>query len=177
MKTSRSKVILYICSLAFVFGGCKNYDNTNAADGNGRNSAIGSLKVVPKDDVEELGKIIKLPLAPLEAIWNDGNLSSDANADRAVAPAKKLLIVLKFSTEDAAQIETQAAKYQRADAAVIDVEDWFPAELVAQSQLAGDETLKGVTYAANDFFQEPYTDGKLTRIANTDYFVLELNAK
>jgi hypothetical protein len=34
--------------------------------------------------------------------------------------------------------------------------------------------LKGAAYAANDFLQSPYNNGKLTRINDTNYFVLEL---
>ena len=38
-------------------------------------------------------------------------------------------------------------------------------------------TLAGQSYAANAFYQEPYTDGRITHIENTDYFVLELSEK
>jgi len=34
-----------------------------------------------------------------------------------------------------------------------------------------------LSYPANAFYLEPYTDGRITRIENTDYFVLELTAK
>ncbi len=81
-----------------------------------------------------------------------------------------------FNAEDAGQIVSQAEKYQPAAAAQIDAENWFPAELIAQSQLSGDETLKGTSYAAGDFLQPPFNTGRITRIDNTDYFVLEANS-
>lgn len=120
-----------------------------------------------KDDVEELGKIIKLPLLPEEVnYWEENS-----------APNGKLFIaVLKFSPENAAQLVSQIEKIKPPVDSEIDAERRFPAELVAQSQLSGDETLKGKSYAADDFLQPPYQGGKITRIENTDYFVLELTA-
>ncbi len=57
----------------------------------------------------------------------------------------------------------------------------WPARLMAaggaQSELSGDETLKGNSYAANDFLQSPYEAGKLTRLEDSNYFILELSAK
>jgi len=44
-------------------------------------------------------------------------------------------------------------------------------------ELSGDDSLKGLAYSADSFFQEPYTSGRVIRIDGTDYFVLELSAK
>ena len=118
----------------------------------------------PKDDIAELEKIIKLPFHPEEAIW------------LSLPNEKKLVVVLKFSPEDANQIVQQAEKYQPATQSAVEADNWFPAELIAQSQLSGDETLKGNSHAANDFFQPPFTNGKITRIVDTNFFVLELTA-
>ena len=52
----------------------------------------------------------------------------------------------------------------------------LPPELIAQSQGSGDEILKGKSYAANEFFSESYKNGKITRINDTDYFILELTS-
>ncbi len=73
-------------------------------------------------------------------------------------------------------VERQAGTYKPAAEADIDAETWFPAELIAQSQLSGDESLKGTAFAADDFLHEPYNQGKITRINDTNYFVLELTA-
>ena len=56
-------------------------------------------------------------------------------------------------------------------------ESWFPPELIAQGNVTGDDALNGLSYAANAFFQDPYNDGRITRIQGTDYFILEMSAK
>ncbi|MCA1637367.1 MAG: hypothetical protein LC768_03365 [Acidobacteria bacterium] len=125
----------------------------------------------------ELSKIIKLPLTPEEVTYKEVNSNIDKGGKMLpTTDGKKLIVVLKFSPQDANQIVAQAEKYKPPVGAEIDAENWFPAELVAQSQLSGDETLKGTAYAANEFLQPPFNNGKITRIADTDFFVLELTS-
>lgn len=144
-----------------------NSNQTGAASGENANLA--------KDDIDELGKIIKLPLMPVEANYWEENLNeSNAGSQNSAPKGKKIVAVLKFSSENAAQLVNQIEKIRPPSDAEIDAERRFPAELVAQSQLSGDETLKGKSYAADEFLQTPYTNGKITRIENTDYFVLEV---
>ncbi len=81
---------------------------------------------------------------------------------------------MKFTTEQADEIVKRAETYKAPVAVQMEAEEWFPPELIAQSGASGDDTIKGNSYAANDFVKTPYTGGKLTRIVNTDYFVLEL---
>ncbi len=83
---------------------------------------------------------------------------------------------MKYSAEDAQTVVEQSDKSKPAFASDIDAESWFPPELVAKSQESGDENLKGTSYPANNFLQEPYKNGKLTRINDTDFFVLELTS-
>jgi hypothetical protein len=89
---------------------------------------------------------------------------------------KKLLAVLRFSMEDAAKIVAELGALGPTVDAVIEPEPWFPAELVAQSDLSGDKVLKGTAYPPGTFLQPPFDSGRVTRIAGTDYFVLEANA-
>lgn len=140
---------------------CAETDDANQ-NNNSSTAQANAAQPASRDDVEELGKIIKLPLAPEEATYR--------------ADEKKLTAVLKFSASDAAQIAAQAGRYKVAAPTEIETEDWFPAELVAQSQLSGDETLRGALFAADDFLQPPFAIGKLTRVGETNYFVLELAA-
>jgi hypothetical protein len=98
--------------------------------------------------------------------------------NRVPAPTdKKLTAVLRFLNEDADKIVAQAASVKAAAPSTINTEKWFPPELIAQSRTSGDDTLKGLSYPANDFYNAPYSDGTFTRIDGTDYFVLELFAK
>ena len=148
------------CSSA---GGDSSNSNSGNSNINTANSNTNSNAV--KDDVDELELTIKLPFHPEEAVWREEN------------SGKKLVGVLRFLKEDANKIVVQAGSYKPPAPDIINTENWFPAELIAQSQTSGDETLKGLSYAANDFLQPPFSDGKITRIEGTDYFVLELLAK
>ena len=115
-----------------------------------------------KTNIEELGLIIKVPYETEDIVW------------RQDAEHKKLLAVLRFSPEDATLLVADSEKFGSLGEVSIAVEPWFPEELTAQSEMNGDNALKGMTYPANVFFQPPYTAGRLTRIEGTDYFVLEL---
>lgn len=130
-----------------------------------------------KDNVDELELMIKMPFHPEEAVWREENFEK-ADVNRLPAPTgKKLIAVLRFLEADADKIVAQAEKYKPGADVKINTESWFPAELIAQSQTSGDDTVKGKSYPANDFYNPPYTDGRVTRIEGTDYFVLELFGK
>jgi len=166
MKIARAKFVYVFLLAIFFFVACRENANQNVnrqtANSIEQNASTGENSNLPKDDVAELERTIKLPFHPEEAIW------------LTAANEKKLVAVLKFSSEEANQIVQQAERYKPATQAAIDAENWFPAELIAQSQLSGDETLKGNSYSANDFLQPPFSNGKITRIAETNFFVLEL---
>ncbi len=148
-------------------------DNSNSVNSANSNTAANNVK----DNIDELELTIKIPFHPEEAFWREDILGKTVD-NRVPGPNdKKLIAVLRFLKEDAEKIVTQAAKYKPAAPETISTENWFPAELIAQSRTSGDETLKGSSYGANDFFNLPYSDGKITRIEGTNYFVLELFAK
>lgn len=176
MPLFRAKSVLILSLLIFLTA-CAEDDagnlNSNSAAKNSNSST--PVAVVPKDDVEELGKIIKLPFIPEEATYYEFNLTDKNSEPRVPAPIdKKLVAVLRFSETDANQIVANALKFKSPAPADIDPETWFPPELVAKSQETGDSSLKGVEYAASDFLQTPYAKGRLTRVNETNYFVLEL---
>lgn len=166
MKFYRAVVIVALLSGIWPLlscGGSGKTDGANAQSNsaNQANDAANSTKT----NVEELGMIINMPMETEEAVWrNDPG-------------QKKITAILKFSSADAARLVQQAESKRKPVPATIPSESWFPAELIAQSDISGDDTLKGTAYAADEFYQEPYTQGRITRIENTDYFVLELTAK
>lgn len=175
MLLARAKFIFAVLLTFFFFAACREIDNanrppTNSVQAANANSEYGGSDL-PKDDIEELEKTIKLPFRPEDAIWR-----ADDSIDAGATSKRKLLAVIKFTSADANQIVQQAEKYKPAIESEFDAETWFPAELIAQSQLSGDETLKGISYAANDFLQPPFTGGKITRVTGTDFFILELSA-
>ena len=172
---SKISAILLLIS-AIIISGCYSDYSTTKTDENRQNPE--NLNVEPaKDDPVELGNVINLNTEPKELVYKEIKLGKQDSTDRLPGPTdKKFVAVLKFSPEETEKIIERAKKYREPVAVEIDAENWFPAELVAQSQNSGDESLKGKTYAATDFLKTPYTDGKLIRIENSDYLILELVA-
>lgn len=170
MKVFPTKYIFFLLTV-ILFNACSgnNAAGDNSSAPNSNQTANSISEIVAHDDVEELGKIIKLPVAPDEATYSEIKPNSSGDPS-----SVKLIVTLKFSTAAANQIAASAERYKQPAPADVDAEDWFPPELIAKSQESGDASLKGVEYAANDFLQSPYAGGRLTRVNDTDYFVLEL---
>jgi len=173
---SAPKIIIALV-LAAVFSACaaNETQNSNANTAN-RNTDTNTANSI-KDDIEGLEMLIKLPFPPEEAVWREEVLGKADNS-RVPAPTdKKLTAVLLYSEENAAKIVAQARTYKAAQPATLNTEKWFPAELIAQSHSSGNDTIKGESFAVNDFLNAPYSEGRITRIEGTDYFVLELFTK
>jgi hypothetical protein len=118
-----------------------------------------------RTDTEALGMLINVPFESEDTAWKED-------------PAKKkITAVFRFSPEDAKKLIAEAEKAGAPQPTSTSSETWFPAELIAQSEMSGDDDLKGQAYPANMFFQEPYTAGRVIHIDNTDYFVLEVTSK
>lgn len=173
MKSSLKISAMTLLTCAFWLSGCAVEDqNLNANESNQTELANNEANIA-LDDFVELGKIINLPFEPDEsAVWRE----ISPEVENPTPGGKKLLAVLKFTPEQTAEIIKNAEAHRASVPAQIDAESWFPVELIAQSQQAGDVSLKGNSYAADEFVKTPYIGGKLTRIVDTDYFVLELVA-
>ena len=167
VKISPAKSIYGLLLTVILFSGCapEKSADANISQPNSNQTFNSNNETIVQDDRETLAKIINLPFAPEETTYAE-----------TVQNGRKIVAVVKFSPADAEKIVAAAEKYQTPVAADVYAENWFPPELVARTQQTGDESLKGVEYAAADFFQPPYSKGKITRINETDYFVLELNA-
>ncbi len=156
----------------------KKNGNENTSAANDQSAIVKNDNAnISKDDVEELDKIINLPMQPEDATWREDNLLDKQNNNNTPVPkGKKLTVVLKFSSEDAQKFVEQIDKTKPAFASDVDAASWFPPELIAKSQESGDENLKGISYSADNFLREPYKNGKITRIDDTDFFVLEVTS-
>ena len=118
-----------------------------------------------RSNLEELRLIATVPYEAEDVAWKEDKAN------------KKLVAVLRFLPADSAKVVAEAERVKAPEAASISSATWFPPELIAQSEMSGDDTLNGKAYAANQFFLEQYSAGRIIRIENTDYFVLELSAK
>ncbi len=150
-----------------------NTSNRNANKDNNTAQIAEAPPVNASDDAEELAKIIKLPLTPQEVYWVEMN-AAKVPANAAGTDSKKLTAVLKLSDADSAALTAQVEKIAPPQNVAIEPEEWFPAELIAQSETAGDQSLKGRQYDARDFLQPPYIKGRLIKLEQAGYFVLEL---
>lgn len=164
-------LIIIICFALVLTASCSNQSEQNSANANNaapKNNSNGESLTVSRDDTAELNSMVILPFVPEETVFREEPEAKAPNA-------KKLIAVLKFTSDDAKKLSEQAAKHRQPEAVQVGAEDWFPAELIAQTQLSGDETLKGTAYGANDFMQMPYKTGRLIRVENSDYFILEVS--
>lgn len=144
-------------------GGAPRDANSAAA----ANAAVpGESGNSPKTNVEELSLLINMPYeVDDELVWKED-------------PAhKKLVAVMHFSKAGAEKVVADAAGKQAPQNTLVPSESWFPAELIAQAEMSGDDALNGTAYAADAFFLEPYTSGRMVRVQDTDYFILQLSAK
>ena len=156
-----------------------------AEDDNSQNSEINSISEnnnakSAKDETLDLGKLVNLPFIPQETVFREDDVTSKSNSNennaRSNVVGKKLTAVLQFTKEDAQAIIAQAEKIRPPVPNKLAPESWYPPELVAASQSTGSEMINGISYAADAFYKSPYTTGKITRITETDYFVLELSS-
>jgi hypothetical protein len=160
----RANVILALFLSAAVFSGCVGM-NKNAVVAPGTSNRNAENANAARSNLEELRLLINVPYETDDIVWKED------------AAHKKLIAVLRFSTEDANKIVADAAARGAPQNVTVSSETWFPPELIAQSEMSGDDSLSGIAYAPDGFMQEPYTSGRVVRIDGTDYFVIEVAAK
>lgn len=151
------------CAMIAACGGAA-VTNTSDKSGPAANSANDNADTA-KANADELSLLVNMPFEAEEVLWKDD------------AQHKKLIAVLRFSADDSKKLIAEAEKIKAPEKVTLSTETWFPPELIAQGDMNGDDSVKGLAYPANAFFQEPYAQGRITRIEDSDYFVLELSAK
>jgi len=158
-------ILAFILSIQFLTGCAgsvsKNSNTEPIADSTNTNKQGNTAN----DNIEEFGIIVKLPVEPDEVVWKEK------------PDERKLTAVLRFSSENARKIISQAERHKSPEIVTLSTEAWYPAELIAQSELSGTDSLKAKLYAADDFYLSPYLGGTLHHIEGTDYFVLVLFTK
>jgi len=167
MNILKSGIILAFFLSCTLFSACGSAANSNTANsgGPGTSELANDNANSAKTNAEDLGLLIKMPFVPEEAIWKEDPQN------------KKLIAVLRFSPEDAKKLVAETEKIKTPEKITLSTETWFPPELIAQGDMSSEDNLNGMAYSANSFFQPPYAEGRITRVQDTDYFVLEMSAK
>jgi hypothetical protein len=163
MRFSTPAVLIILLAFEILPSCSSRNGNTNVANASVAN-ASNTAQVGPKDNIDELGMLVRLPFVPEEVAWEEK------------PEQKKLTAVVRFSPENATKMAAELAKSGQASADTLTVESWYPNELIAQGELTGESTVKGQSYSAEPFLNPPYTKGKITRVENTDYFILQISS-
>lgn len=130
------------------------------------------------DNEAKLNSLINLPFEPTENVFREGEVGNSETGNRVPGPTdRKLTAILKFSEADSKKLIAQLNEKANAFESKLETDSWFPPELIAKSQLSGDETIKGNGYEADAFFKSPYSTGAITHVPETDHFVLILQTK
>jgi len=164
MNLVKIGVILAFFSAAALLSACGGMANSNAAS-NGPANAANDAANAAKTNVEELGLLINMPYEAEEVVWKE------------YAQHKKVIAVLRFSPDDSKKFVAEAEKIKAPQKVTLSTQTWFPPELIAQGDMGGEDSVNGLAYSADVFFQPPFTEGRITRVEDSDYFVLEVSAK
>ena len=165
----KTTAVLFFSLLTAVLSGCSSPGvNTANSDTTGTAGNAHQASQTANFNIEELGMLVTLAVEPDEVAWKETAPSNQP---------KRLTAVLKYSSPNADRVTELASRHRPAALETMATEPWYPAELIAQSETSGETAIRGHSYAAGDFFLPPYSDGKLTRVENTNFFILELYAR
>jgi len=164
MQFAPPAVLIFLLSSLILQGCSSPVANTAVSNASSANTSAESSQSGPKDNIDELELLVRLPYQPDEVVWKES------------PGQKKLTAVIRFSPENAAKMAAEVAKNGQPSPETITVETWYPNELIAQGELTGESIVKGQSYPAGPFLNPPYTAGKITRIDNTDYFILQISS-
>ena len=122
-----------------------------------------------KDNPEELGTLVTLPVKLEDVAWREQTVTAPDGRDR-----KRLLATFQLLPEESQAMVEAAEKHGPGQDRRIPTEDWFPPELTTQSEMSADEGITVRSYPAKDFYSSKYAEGTISRVGNSDFFVLEL---
>jgi hypothetical protein len=151
---------------SLLFAACAPEPDANSASNKIQSNTDSNAAKKANDNLEELGMLIKLTDEPEDVAWRDEPFGG----------GRKLTAVILYLPASTNKIISDAEMHGPATDTSVEPADWFPKELISQSELSGG-SLQGKQYPANDFFQAPYSGGRLIRIEGTDYIIVELSTK
>jgi hypothetical protein len=165
MRFLRRGALIPITLFSILLTGCGG----NAGDGaNNANTAVNSVASnsnKANTNGEELGMLINFAWETEDLAWKKDEARNTLTA------------AFRLSPEDAKKLSEQLATKGQGTPKEVSVEDWFPAELIAQGESQGSSSVPATAFPADDLYQPPYNQGTISRIEGTDYFVVEVHAQ
>lgn len=138
--------------------------NSAAANASANNAKTASTNKA-NTNAEELGMLVNFSWETEDLVWK----KDDAK--------KTLIAAFRLSPEDVKKLSDQLLARSPGAPKEVTIEEWFPAELIAQGESGGGSSVEGTAFPGDDLYQAPYEQGTISRINGTDFFVIELNAK
>lgn len=163
LRPSAILIIIIASALLPACEGPSGSANTPGTNVNTQNGAVAQNKA--NTNAEELGMLINFAWETEDLAWKKDDTK------------KTLTAVFRLSPEDAKKLAEQLTARSPGAPTEVQIEDWFPAELVAQGESAGGSSVEGTAFQATDLYQAPYDQGTISRIVSTDFFVIELHSK
>ena len=164
---TRLKFGLIVASLLFAstLSSCSRSDpsNSNAA-GNAANQTSANSQKTSNDSAEELETLVQIPFEPEEVTWRQTETGG-----------RKRIVAVLLLTADAHRLMTSKHTSTPVDVQV-NVEQWFPVELITMGESSGEMTIAGRSFPANEFYQDPFNAGSVVFIPETNYVVLDLQS-
>lgn len=166
---STTSIIIALLLSAFTFSCGSSKDNVNnASNANGANRNSTDVSTSINDNIEDLKALIAVPFEPDEVVWR--TFPEGPNG-------KRLIAVFRLTPENARSFAARMGSSGPGRSVQSNVEQWYPAELIAMSETTGEMSVAATSYPATEFFQPPYNTGSVTIIPETDYVILELKEK
>ena len=165
MRFLRRGALIPIILISIFFTGCGGNAGEGANNANSAVSSVASNSNKANTNGEELGMLINFAWETEDLAWKKDEAK------------KALTAAFRLSQEDAKKLSDQLSSKGQGAPKEVSVEDWFPAELIAQGESRGGSTVPATAYSADELYQQPYTQGTISRIEGTDYFVVEVYAQ
>ncbi len=163
-------------SCASLNGGAVNVPVNGRQSNNSQNMNQANAKNVEvKSDIEALGKLISLPVRPVEVRWTAETL--DNSQGTVPGPTDyRLTALLKYDEKGAKElVQRLEAEAHEKSLGNTEINGWFPDEVKEQAKTIDERSfLEGAKYEPDLFLRSPYTGGKLIRVGETNYFILNL---
>ena len=159
-----ASIVTFIFTVA-VLAACSGSGSSNAnSAANSANQTDSNSQRKGNDSAEELQTLVPISFEPEEVVWRTSE--SDGK--------QKLVAVVLLTPDDHRKL---LARYTAAPTDVrVNVEPWFPVELVTMGEASGENSIAGKAFPGSEFFKAPYTAGSVVFIPETNYLILDLQS-